>query len=411
MSLRSIVIAGTGQAGFQAASSLRSEGYDGEIVMIGDEPGLPYQRPPLSKTYIKEGRAERLLLRPESFYETNRITLLANRRVETIDRRARAVELDGGDRLGYDHLILATGARNRRLPIEGADLRGVVELRTMAHADEIRDLIASSQSVIIIGAGFIGLEFAAMARGLDAEVTVLEAAPRAMARVVSAPVSEHFAQYHAATGVTIHFGASAVRIRDDGSGSASGVELGDGTVIAGDLVLVSVGVAANDELARVAGLATDVGITVDESLLTDDPAISAIGDCASFIHPLAGSRGRIESVQNATDQGKAVAARLAGKGAAPYAAFPWFWSDQGERKLQIAGLTGTADRHVVREGENGKLAVHCFAGEDYIGLESVNAPAEHVAVRKMLGEGQAITFADLQAHDFDLKALRAALAG
>ena len=411
MKLKSIVIAGTGQAGFQVASSLRAEGYDGEIIMIGDEPGLPYQRPPLSKTYIKDGRADRLLLRPENFYETNAITLMPQRRVEAIDRRARAVKLDGGDRLGYDHLILATGARNRRLPIDGGDLRRVVELRTMAHADEIRDLIAAAQSVIIIGAGFIGLEFAAMARGLDTDVTVLEAAPRAMARVVSAPVSQHFAAYHAATGVAIHFGAAAARIRDDGTGAAAGVELSDGTVIAGDLVLVSVGVAANDELARAAGLTTDVGITVDENLLTDDPAISAIGDCASFVHPLAGARGRIESVQNATDQAKAVAARLAGKGAAPYGAFPWFWSDQGARKLQIAGLTGSADRHVVREGEDGKLAVHCFAGETYIGLETVNAAGEHVTARKLLSEGRRITFSDLREHEFDLKSLRAALAG
>lgn len=306
-----VVIVGAGQGGCQAAVSLRQEGHEGPVVLIGEEPGLPYQRPPLSKAYLREGREDRLLLRPQAFFETSDITLRSGERVAAIDAAAHSVRLGDGEEIPYDHLVLATGARNRKLPLEGADLDNVVELRTKADADDIRARLAGKKHAVVVGGGFIGLEFAAVARGLGLDVTVLEAADRVMSRVVSAQTSAYFDRFHADAGTRIVYGAMASRII--GKDAVAGIETADGTRLDCDLVLIAAGVVPNTELAADAGLEIDNGIAVDARLLTSDPDISAIGDCASFVHPLAGRRVRLESVQNAIDQARCVAARLAGR--------------------------------------------------------------------------------------------------
>lgn len=409
---RTIVIVGTGQAGAQLAASLRQEGFEGKVIMFGDEPGLPYQRPPLSKTYMKDGNPDRLLLRSEAFFADNAIELRAGTRVVSIDRGSRNAILADGSRQAYDHLVLATGAVNRPLPVPGIDLEGVVELRTLAHAENIRGRIRSARHVAIIGGGFIGLEFAAMARGLGTGVTVMEMAGRVMARAVSPEISAYFEDFHRSLGVDLRLRTGVVEIADRGDGHAAGIALADGGMVEADLVLVAAGVVACDDLARDAGLPVDNGIVVDDRLLTADPHISAIGDCASFMHPLGEGRMRIESVQNATDQAKALAARLAKEGGehASYAGFPWFWSDQGDRKLQIAGLTAGADERIVRETDRGGFLVHCFRDGRYVGLESVNAAGDHLMARRLLSAGVALDRKQLQEAGFDLKSFKNRLA-
>ncbi|HSM43285.1 MAG TPA: FAD/NAD(P)-binding oxidoreductase [Afifellaceae bacterium] len=405
-----VVIAGAGQAGLQVAVSLRQLGFDGEITLVGDEPGLPYQRPPLSKAYLKDGAAERLVLRNADFFADNRIELLNENRVDAIDRQARAVTLGSGSAIGYDHLVLALGARNRQLPLDGAGLENVVELRTLAHAADIRERLGSISHAVVIGGGFIGLEFAAVARGLGKAVTVLEATPRVMGRVVSEPVSAYFAEFHRAAGVALETGAMAAGLTDDGQGRVAGVRLADGRTVDCDMVLVAAGIVPNVEPAAAAGLDVDNGIVVDERLQTGDPAVSAIGDCAAFPDPASGERIRLESVQNATDQAKFVAARLTGADGV-YDAVPWFWSDQGDRKLQIAGLTGPADDRVSIDGGDGRLSVHCFRDGTFIGCETVNVPADHMMARRMLGTAGRFTRTELDEAGFDLKAFRDKVAG
>ncbi|MCG6115509.1 MAG: FAD-dependent oxidoreductase [Mesorhizobium sp.] len=398
-----IVIVGSGQAGFQTAVSLRQEGFEGSIAIIGEEPGLPYQRPPLSKAYLKEGVADRLRFRDAGFFETNRIKLEDGSRVAEINRHDKTVKLEDGRRLGYGHLVLATGARNRRLPIDGIDLDGVVDLRTLGHADSLRQILASTRRLAVIGGGFIGLEIAATARAMGAEVTVLEATDRLMSRVVSPPVSAHFLAAHREAGIDVRLDTMASGITGS-NGKATGVKLQDGSTIAADLVLVAAGVVANGELAEAAGLYVHDGIRVDDMLATEDPDISALGDCASFPFGHDGMPTRLESVQNAVDQAKCLAKRLTGK-EERYAALPWFWSDQGPHKLQIAGLAVGADHHEQFSGGEGKLTVLCFRRGELIGVETVNAPADHMAARKLLSSDQPVTLEDAKAAGFDVAAL------
>lgn len=401
-----IVIAGAGQAGFQLAASLRQEGIEEPILLFGDEPGLPYQRPPLSKGYIKEGNAERLLFRNADFFTVNAIDLEPGVRLEAIDPHARTVTLSDGRTVAYAHLALALGARNRRLPIEGIELDGVLQLRSIADADVIRERLASASHAVVIGGGLIGLEIAATARAAGVGVTVLEATARLMSRVVSPPVSAFFQHAHADAGVDLRLNAMARRIL--GAGKVSGVELADGTRVAADLVLVAAGVLPNAEIAEAAGLYVHDGIRVDDTMATEDAAISAIGDCASFPFGQDGIQTRLESVQNAVDQAKCLARRLAGR-SAPYRDVPWFWSDQGPHKLQMAGLThGADDHHVVGSHEEGKLSVHCFRRGELIGVETVNAAADHMAARRLLAGEPAVTAEAARDADYDLKALLAA---
>jgi 3-phenylpropionate/trans-cinnamate dioxygenase ferredoxin reductase subunit len=378
-----VVIAGAGQAAIQLAASLRQGGFPGRIVIVGDEPGLPYQRPPLSKAYLLGAMAEDALkLRPAAFYQTQHIDLLYAR-VRDIDRPNRTVALSDGTRLAYGHLVLATGARNRSLPGPG------VTLRTLDDASALRDRLATLRKVAVIGAGFIGLEFAAVATARGVDVTVIEAAPRALLRGVSPVMAEAIASRHAARKL---FNATVAQITQEG------VVLADGTQIPADLTLLAIGVVPNTELAEAAGLAVENGIVVDDHLRTEDPAISAIGDCAAFPHN--GGLLRLESVQNAADHARCVAERLLGR-PAPYAKIPWFWSDQGAMKLQIAGLSAR-HTHTVRRGSE-DFSVFCFRDETLLAVESLNRPAEHMAARAMLGRPHTLTPEQAADPGFDLR--------
>lgn len=391
--MRQVVIVGAGQAGVQAGISLRDEGFEGAIRIVGEEPDLPYQRPPLSKAYLL-GKLddEGVLLKAAHLYDEYRLDCSFGVRAEAIDRAARSVRLSNGDVAPYDHLILATGARNRILDLPGADFDGVVTLRTLAHAKDLMARIDAVKRVVVIGGGFIGLEFAAVAAAKGIQVMVVEVAPRPMGRALSAEMSRFFQEQHVAWGVDFLFGAAACAFKGEG-GKVTAVELSDGVSIPADLVLVGVGVIPNAELAAEAGLATDNGVVVDEQLLTADPAIFAIGDCArhpnrfSVVGPVL-----VESVQNATDQGRAVACRIAGRPIAPYDAIPWFWSDQGHLKLQIAGLGAGHDTTVVRgDPATGAFSVFCFKDGRLLAVESVNKGPDHVMARRLIAAGAALT--------------------
>jgi 3-phenylpropionate/trans-cinnamate dioxygenase ferredoxin reductase subunit len=401
-----IVIAGAGQAGFQVAASLREGGYEGRVVLVGDEPMLPYQRPPLSKAYL-DGKAdeEMLQLRPRSFFDEHRIAYLAGESLLRIERRDREIALSSGRRLPYEHLVLATGSRNRVLPVPGADLDGVVQLRTLADAADLRRRLPEIRRAVVVGAGFIGLEFAAVAAQRGIPVTVIEATDRPMARSLSPLMSAFFRAAHEAKGVRFEFGAVATRITGE-NGRATGVETAAAGHVPGDLVLVGIGVVPNMDAAVDAQLDIGNGILVDENLVTSDPDISAIGDVACFPTRFAdGARVRLESVQNSVDQARCVAARLTGK-PAPYTAVPWFWSDQGPLKLQMAGL-GTPHELAVPRGdaETGAFSVFCFARGHLVGVESVNRPADHMAARRILAAAPSLTPDEAADPGFNLKAL------
>jgi len=401
-----IVIVGGGQGGFQVAASLRDEGYAGPIRIAGDEPGLPYQRPPLSKAYmLGKTDADGLDLRAPTFFTDRNIDILAPERAVALDRAARKVLLASGREVSYGHLVLATGTRNRLLSVPGAELGGVFYLRTRAEADRIRAHLGGAKRAVVIGAGFIGLEFAAVAASLGIEVTVIEAADRPMARALSAPMSAFFRAAHEAAGLRFLFGAGVARITGEG-GRATGVETGTGEAIAADIVMVGIGVVPNVELAAEAGLPVGNGIKVDAHLLTEDGAISAIGDCVSYPSPFAdGAPVRLESVQNAVDQARAVAARLAGKAQASYEAVPWFWSDQGRMKLQMVGLTAGHDETVLRgDPAGGAFSVFCYKAGRLVGVESVNKPADHMIARRLLAKHLGVTPAEAADSGLDLKA-------
>ena len=403
MTAAAVLIAGAGHAGFQLAVSLRQLGYEGRVCLINDEAHLPYQRPPLSKAYLKgEGRPDSLMFRPEKFYHDQHIELIADRAV-SIDRPARKLLLASGAALDYAHLVLATGARNRLLDIPNANQADVLYLRILDESEALRLRIASARHVVVIGAGFIGLEFAATARAKGLEVDVIELGARVMARAVTAEISEYFQQRHTAAGIRIHFGVQATSIESDGT-RVTGVSLSDGRHVPADLVVVGVGVLPNIELAAAAGLPVASGIIVDEQLLTSDPDISAIGDCALFASRRFGGSLRLESVQNATDHARCVAARLTGN-AKTYDGQPWFWSDQGDDKLQIAGLTTGYDRVVVRgDPAQRSFSAFCYREGRLVGVESVNRAADHVFGRKILGLNRSIAPEQAVDLDFDLKA-------
>jgi 3-phenylpropionate/trans-cinnamate dioxygenase ferredoxin reductase subunit len=401
-----VVIVGGGQGGYQTAASLRTEGFDGPVTLIGEEPHLPYQRPPLSKDFVLgKQQAHQLTLRPAQFYATHRIDALVGERVEAIDPVAAEVRLASGSRLGFDSLVLATGARNRLLPVAGAELEGVCYLRTLDEGAALRQRLAAAREVVVIGGGFIGLEVASVAGQMEKHVTVVEALPRLMARVVAPLVSEFFRERHSARGVDLRFGAGVSRIiaRSGGEASVSGVELADGTRLPADLVIAGIGIVPNVELARDAGLTIGNGIAVDQHLRTSDPRIFALGDCAEFPSRFSGTRVRLESVQNCVDQAICVARCLAGRPGA-YSAAPWFWSDQGDIHLQIAGLPGEADQSVLRgDLVSGKFSVFHYSQGQLRSVDSINRPADHVAARKLVGAGAMITPAEAADEGFDLK--------
>jgi 3-phenylpropionate/trans-cinnamate dioxygenase ferredoxin reductase subunit len=398
-----VLIVGAGHAGFQVAVSLRQHGYAERICLINDEAHLPYQRPPLSKAYLKgEGRPDSLMFRPDKFYRDQNIELISDR-AAFIDRAGRRLLLASGSFLEYGHLVLATGARNRLLDLPNANLSDVLYLRILDESEALRQRIHTARHVVVIGAGFIGLEFAATARIKGLEVDVVELGARVMARAVTAEISEYFQERHIAAGMRIHLGVQATSIEASGD-KVSGVSLSDGRHIPADLVVVGVGVLPNVELAAEAGLSVASGIIVDEKLLTTDPNISAIGDCALFASPRFGGSLRLESVQNATDHARCVAARLTGD-AKTYDGMPWFWSDQGDDKLQIAGLTTGYDHVVVRGDREGRsFSAFCYKSGQLVGIESVNRAADHVFGRKILGMNRSIGPEQAADPKFDLKA-------
>lgn len=403
MTQKSVLIVGAGHAGFQVAASLRQHGFAERVCLINDEAHLPYQRPPLSKAYLKgEGKPDSLMFRPEKFYRDQNIELIADR-AAFIDRAAQRVVLASGSFLDYGHLVLATGARNRLLDLPNANLADVRYLRILDESEALRQRIATAKHVAVIGAGFIGLEFAATARAKGLEVDVIELGTRVMARAVTAEISDYFQGRHTSAGIRIRLGVQATSIENEGE-KVSGVSLSDGHHIPADLIVVGVGVLPNVEIAAEAGLPVASGIIVNERLLTADPNISAIGDCALFESPRFGGSLRLESVQNATDQARCVAARLTGD-AKTYDGLPWFWSDQGDDKLQIAGLTTGYDQVVVRGDREGRsFSAFCYRQGQLVGIESVNRAADHVFGRKILGMNRSIEAEKVADPGFDLKA-------
>ena len=397
-----VIIVGAGHGGYQVAASLRQAGFADRICLINDEAHLPYQRPPLSKAYIKGSAGpESLMFRPEKFYQDQKIELIAGRAV-SIDRVGHKVFLASGATLPYGHLVLATGARNRLLDLPNANLPDVRYLRILDDSESLRQIMPSKTRAVIIGAGFIGLEFAATARIKGLEVDVLELAPRVMARAVTAEVSEYFQERHREAGIRIHLGVQATSIEAE-NGKVTGVSLSDGRHLPADLVVVGVGVLPNIELAADAGLPVAAGIIVDEYLSTADPDISAIGDCALFASPRFGGSLRLESVQNATDHARCLAARLTGD-SKPYDSHPWFWSDQGDDKLQIAGLTTGYDRVVLRGDPARKaFSAFCYRGDRLVGIESINRAGDHMFGRRLQGMDRSITPEQAADESFDLK--------
>ncbi|MCD0423813.1 FAD-dependent oxidoreductase [Rubrivivax sp. JA1024] len=397
-----VLIAGAGHAGFQVAVSLRQAKYAGRIALINDEKHLPYQRPPLSKAYLKSGGdPNSLMFRPEKFFQDQAIELISDRMV-SIDREGRKLLLASGTAIEYGHLVLATGARNRMLDVPNASLPDVLYLRTLDESEVLRQRMPDKKHVVVIGAGFIGLEFAATARAKGLEVDVVELAPRVMARVVTPEISSYFHDRHSAAGIRMHYGVRATEIAAEGD-RVTGVVLSDGNTLPCDLVVVGVGVIPNVEIAAAAGLPTAAGIIVDRQLLTSDPHISAIGDCALFDSVRFGETMRVESVQNATDQARCVAARLTGD-AKPYDGYPWFWSDQSDDKLQIVGLTAGFDQVVIRGSvAERSFSAFCYKAGKLIGIESVNRAADHVFGRKILPLDKSVTPEQAADLSFDLK--------
>jgi len=400
-----IVIVGAGQAGFQVADSLRLDGFEGDITLIGEEPYPPYQRPPLSKAYLLgETDAERLRFRTMAYYEERRIDLRTGTRATAIDRAAKTVTLEDGSSLAYDRLVLTTGARVRHIPIVGNDLAGVCYLKTIDDADRIESFLGKTDRVVVVGAGFIGLEFAAVAAKLGKEVTVLEAMDRVLARVAPPQLSAFFTDLHRARGVEILCGTAVSEFLGE-DGRVSGVRCADGREIPCGLVVVGIGVIPNVELAGAAGLACDNGVCVDGHGQTSDPSVFAVGDCASYVHPFAGAPLRLESVQNSVDHAKAVAAAIMGD-EKPYETVPWFWSDQYEFKLQMVGLSQGCDSQVLRgDPAEGKFAIFHYRGTTLRAIDTINKPADHMVGRRLLAAGISPTPQQAGDPEFPLKSL------
>ena len=399
-----VVIVGAGQAGAALAAKLRALGHQGPITMIGEEPAPPYQRPPLSKAYLMgEMEEERLWLRAPEFYAENAIDLRLGQQVTAIDRAAKTVTAGGtagGETIPYDHLALTTGSTPRRLPAAiGGDLPGVYTVRTLADVDAMRAEFQPGRRVIIVGGGYIGLEAAAVAAKLGLKATVLEMAPRILQRVASLETSAFVGALHRGHGVEILEETGLDRLL--GETRVTGARLKDGRELPADFVIIGVGISPNDRLAAEAGLALDNGIATDAHGRTSDPSIWSAGDCASF--PYRGGRIRLESVGNAIDQAEAVAANMLGADL-PYEAKPWFWSDQFDLKLQIAGLNTGYDHIATRKGEGEAVSFWYYAGDRLLAVDAMNDPRAYM-VGKRLIEGGKSPSPDTIATAPDLKAL------
>ena len=405
----SVVIVGAGQAGVQTAEALRSGGYTGPITLLGDEPHGPYHRPPLSKAWLAgEMDAAQLVVRAPEMLARKGIDLRTGVHVAAIDRTAHQLQLADGSALPYGALVLATGATPRALPLPGGDAPGVLALRgkddASAIAERMAACLAAQQPVVVIGGGFIGLEVAATARKKGLAVTVLEAAPRLLGRVLAPMLSDWYAELHRSHGVQLVLDARIAAIETEASGEVAGVRLADGTLVPAGLVVVGIGVQANDGLAQAAGLACERGIVVDACGRTGDTRIFAAGDCTAR-RLVDGTLLRLESVQNATEQGKSVAAAVLGQ-ERPFTATPWFWSDQYDKKLQMAGLSGGADRWAVRgDLASGSFSIYHYQGDKLLAVDSVNATKDHLQARKLLDAGVSPTAEQAADSAFDLGSL------
>jgi 3-phenylpropionate/trans-cinnamate dioxygenase ferredoxin reductase component len=395
-----VVIVGAGQAGAALAAKLRALGHHGEIVMLGDEPAPPYQRPPLSKAYLLgEMEEDRLWLRAPEFWAENQVELRLGQAVTGIDPAAKTVTV-AGEPLAYDQLALTTGSTPRRLPASvGGDLKGVFTVRTLVDVDAMRAEFAPGRKVIIVGGGYIGLEAAAVASKLGLDVTVLEMAPRILQRVAAPETSDHVRALHQAHGVAVMEATGLDRLIGDSR--VTGALLKDGRRLSADFVIVGVGITPNADLAEAAGLGIDNGIATDEMGRTSDPSIWSAGDCASF--PWKGGRIRLESVGNAIDQAEAVAANILGAGEA-YQAKPWFWSDQFDLKLQIAGLNSGYDHIVTRGGEGDTASFWYYRGPDLLAVDAMNDSRAYMVGKRLIEMGKSPS-PEVIATAPDLKAL------
>ena len=401
--LKTIIIGGS-HAALALAADLRKLSAEAEITIVYADQGLPYQRPPLSKAFMSQKvTLEQILLRPEDWYEANRIALKAGRTVDAIDRQAKTVTLSDGTMLAYDTLVLATGAKPRRLPPAiGGTLENVYVMRDLGDALTLMNRMTEGARLVVIGGGYIGLEAAAEAAKKGVQVTVLEAADRILKRVACAETSDDIRTLHHAHGVRIFENASITRIVGDNA-IATGVELSDGSIISADFIVTGIGVNPDTALAESAGLAVANGITVDSQLKTSDPSIYAIGDCASF--PYKGQMIRLESVQNANDMGIVAAHNITGE-ARDYTPVPWFWSDQYDLKMQIAGLNLGYDTVVTRPGaREGAKSHFYFRGDEFLAADCLNDGATYMVARRILEGGKILTRAQVEDHSFNLKSL------
>lgn len=401
--MKNCVIIGASHAAAQLGVSLRQGGWDGKITIIGDEAELPYHRPPLSKDYLSGDKTlEDILIRPASAYETADINLRLGTRVDAIDRDAKTVSTDDGTTILYDKLVLATGARVRRLAVPGEDLDGVFYLRNAKDVRAIKDAAGPNRRVVIIGGGYIGLETAASLRKQGMTVTVLEAMPRILQRVTAPELSSFYKRVHREEGVEILEDVMASEITE--TDQALSVKTKCEKIFAADMVIIGIGVIPNIELAESAGIDVGNGIVVNAYCQTSDPEIYAAGDVSWHYNPIYDRHVRIESVPNATEQAKTIANHINGK-AAPYNSLPWFWSDQFDLKLQIAGLSQDYDEIVLRgDPEQGRqFAAFYFKGERLLAVDAVNSPREFMMARMALSKGKTLDKAILTDKDADLK--------
>lgn len=383
MSNRCLVIGGS-HAAAQLVISLRQEGWEGEITVISDENYLPYHRPPLSKDFLLGQKVEQdLLIRPETMYEKNNVTFRLEQRVDKINRSEKNVVLQSGEKIDYEKLVICTGSRVRKVNLPGVELKGINYLRTIADINTIKADTGAGKNAVIVGGGYIGLETAAVLKKLGMNVTVLEMAPRILARVTAPEMSEFYSRIHAEEGVVIKTGVVVSGFT--GEGHVSAVECSDGSQYPADLVVIGVGILPNVELAQDAGLETSNGINVNEQCATSDPDIYAAGDCAIQYNALYEQNLRLESVPNASEQARVAAAAICGKQKSPNP-LPWFWSDQYDLKLQIAGLSQGFDEVKIRgnTAEGRSFVAFYFKQSKLIAADCINRPVEFMNCKKII---------------------------
>ena len=398
-----VVIIGAGHAAGQAAASLRQAKYAGDITIVGDEAHIPYQRPPLSKAYLKgDQSADKVYLRAESFYADRDIAMKLSTRATAIDTTAKTVALSSDETLHYDHLLISTGSRPRKLSIDGSDLPGIHYLRTMDDVDGLRDGMQADANLVIVGGGYIGLEVAAVGRELGLNVHVLEMEERILQRVTTPEMSAYYHQLHEGRGVNIHTNTAVTGFAGDGK--VQEVLCGDKRFPA-DIVIVGIGIIPNTELAEAAGIVCDNGIVVDDHCCTSDPNVYAAGDCTNHPNPLLDRRLRLESVPNAMDQARVSTANMLGD-EKTYAAIPWFWSDQYELKLQMVGFSADGDAQVLRgDMASNQFAIFYLKDGKVVAADAVNSPKEFMLCKQLVGKSaDPAMLADPEA---DLKALLA----